>query len=101
MTPESTETTETPVPTEVPEDEDQAIVEEVSSDEEKTPDEPIPPKMKSIVVDEWVQLNAQPPLWARFVSHWNGSSCLLTRFPVIPKTSPMVGCVSHVKGVMY
>jgi heat shock protein beta len=48
-------------------DEDQAIVEEVPSDEEKAPDEPVSPKMKSVVVDEWVQLNAQPPIWTRFV----------------------------------
>jgi heat shock protein beta len=69
ITPESTEATKAPVLTEVPEDEDQAIIEEVPSDEEKTPDEPIPPTMKSVVVDEWVQLNAQLPLWARFVLH--------------------------------
>jgi hypothetical protein len=56
-------------------DEDQAIIEEVPSDEEKTPDEPVPPKMKSVVVDEWVQLNAQPPLWTRFVFCWNRFSC--------------------------
>jgi heat shock protein 90kDa beta len=65
---EPTEATEAPVPPEMPEtDEDQAVIEEISSDEEKTPAEPVPPKMKSIVVDEWVQLNAQPPLWTRFV----------------------------------
>ncbi|KAF8076368.1 heat shock protein Hsp90 [Lyophyllum atratum] len=36
-------------------DEDEAIVEEVTA----------PPKTKSIVVDEWVQLNAMPPIWTR------------------------------------
>jgi heat shock protein beta len=49
------------------ENEDQAIVEEITGDEEKKIDTPAPPKMKSVVVDEWVQLNAQPPLWTRFV----------------------------------
>lgn len=65
-TSESTETTQGSVPPKASEtDEDQAIIEEVPNAEDKTP-EPTP-KMKSVVVDEWVQLNAQPPLWTRFV----------------------------------
>lgn len=46
--------------------EDEAIVEDVSEDEKKD-EEPAPKKMKSVLVEEWVQLNANPPLWARFV----------------------------------
>ncbi|KAF8897518.1 Hsp90 protein-domain-containing protein [Infundibulicybe gibba] len=49
---------ETPV-----EDEDEAVVEDVSGDEDKK--ESPPQKMKTINVEEWVQLNAQPPLWMR------------------------------------
>ncbi|KAG6814166.1 hypothetical protein H0H92_000842 [Tricholoma furcatifolium] len=52
----------TPESTETP-DEDEAIVEELV--EESEVKEPEPPKMKSVVVDEWVQLNVQPPVWAR------------------------------------
>ncbi|KAF9451709.1 HSP90-domain-containing protein [Macrolepiota fuliginosa MF-IS2] len=44
-------------------DDDEAIVEEVSEDEEKK--EPPAPKTKKIIVDEWEQLNAQPPVWTR------------------------------------
>lgn len=47
-------------------DEDEAIVEDVDGDEEKKEEAP-PPKMKSVVVDEWSQLNAQAPLWMRYV----------------------------------
>jgi len=46
-------------------DNDEAIVEEVPSVANKKGNEVIPPKMKSIVVDEWIQLNSQPPLWIR------------------------------------
>ncbi|KAJ7129695.1 Hsp90 protein-domain-containing protein [Mycena epipterygia] len=46
------------------EDSDEAIVEEEVVSEEKEA-EPVPPKMKTVVVDEWVQLNALPPLWMR------------------------------------
>ncbi|TFK43547.1 Hsp90 protein-domain-containing protein [Crucibulum laeve] len=45
------------------EDEDEAIVEEVTKDEEKP--EPPAPKMKNVTVEEWVRLNAQAPLWTR------------------------------------
>lgn len=66
MTSEATEPTEASVlPEKLETDEDQATIEEVPSDEEKTADEPVLPKMKSVVVDEWTQLNAQPPLWTR------------------------------------
>ncbi|KAJ7744442.1 heat shock protein Hsp90 [Mycena maculata] len=47
-----------------PEDSDEAIVEEEAVNEEKEA-EPVPPKMKTVVTDEWVQLNALPPLWMR------------------------------------
>jgi heat shock protein beta len=43
-------------------DEDEAVVEEVPEDEDK---EPPAPKMKKIIVEEWEQLNAQPPIWTR------------------------------------
>ncbi|KXN90242.1 Endoplasmin [Leucoagaricus sp. SymC.cos] len=43
-------------------DEDEALVEEVLEDDEK---EPPAPKMKKVLVDEWEQLNAQPPIWTR------------------------------------
>ncbi len=43
-------------------DEDEAVVEEVSEDDEK---KEITPKTKKIIVDEWEQLNAQPPVWSR------------------------------------
>lgn len=56
--PESTEVKESE------EDEDEAIVEEISEDEEKTPEEK-EIKMKSVVVDEWMHLNPMPPLWLR------------------------------------
>jgi len=49
-------------------DNDEAIVEEVPSVANKKGNEVIPPKMKSIVVDEWIQLNSQPPLWIRCAS---------------------------------
>ncbi|KAJ7276359.1 Hsp90 protein-domain-containing protein [Mycena haematopus] len=45
------------------EDSDEAIVEE--ENEEKPKAEPAPPKTKTVVTDEWVQLNALPPLWMR------------------------------------
>ncbi|KAG6919444.1 hypothetical protein DXG01_006327 [Tephrocybe rancida] len=60
--PTATDATEAPEATEVS-DEDEAIVEDVLEDSEVK--EPEPPKMKSVVVDEWVQLNVQPPVWAR------------------------------------
>lgn len=51
----------------VEKDEDEAVVEDVPSDEDKKPEEPPAPKMKSIRINEWSQLNAQPPLWTRSV----------------------------------
>ncbi|PBK72579.1 HSP90-domain-containing protein [Armillaria solidipes] len=44
-------------------DEDEGIVEDVT--EEAEPVEVPPPATKSVLVDEWVQLNAQAPLWTR------------------------------------
>jgi hypothetical protein len=53
----------------VPEnDDDEATIEDVPSVADDKKDEMKPPKMKSIVVDEWVPLNSQPPIWMRFVS---------------------------------
>ena len=46
-----------------PADEDEAIIEDV--DEDSQEQTPAPPKMKSVVVDEWVHLNGQPPIWVR------------------------------------
>jgi heat shock protein 90kDa beta len=44
-------------------DEDEAIVEAVAdADEAKKPESP---KTKTIVVDEWIQLNPHPPIWMR------------------------------------
>lgn len=62
--PESVEDKEDePVETEeIESDEDEAVVEDVSEDDDK---EPPTPKMKKIIVDEWEQLNAQPPIWSR------------------------------------
>lgn len=46
------------------EDEDQAIIEDVLGDEKEG--KPAL-KTKSVLVEEWVQLNVQPPVWARCV----------------------------------
>jgi heat shock protein 90kDa beta len=59
------ETTSDATPSESPAsstDDEEIVVEDVPTDEaltEKTV------KMKSVVVDEWKQLNAQPPIWTR------------------------------------
>ncbi|KAI0824788.1 heat shock protein Hsp90 [Trametes gibbosa] len=45
-------------------DEDEAVVEDVS-EEEPTVEEKREPKMKPITVEEWIQLNSQPPIWMR------------------------------------
>lgn len=71
-TPEESTISEATEPTEALEtpaekDEDEAIVEDVPSDEDKKSEGPPAPKMKSIMVNEWSQLNAQPPLWTRSV----------------------------------
>ena len=44
-------------------DEDEAVVEDVTEEEEK----PKTPKVKAIEVEEWVRLNSQPPIWMRLV----------------------------------
>ncbi|KAI9066781.1 heat shock protein Hsp90 [Trametes sanguinea] len=50
--------------TEQPEtDEDEALVED--AEEEKETEEKREPKMKPITVEEWIQLNSQPPIWMR------------------------------------
>lgn len=46
-------------------DEDEALVEDVPTDEEKKSEEPAVPKTKTITVDEWVHANPQPPIWTR------------------------------------
>jgi len=43
-------------------DEEEAIIEDVPADEEKA----APTKMKTIDVEEWLQLNPHPPLWSRY-----------------------------------
>ncbi|KAI0327766.1 heat shock protein Hsp90 [Cubamyces sp. BRFM 1775] len=43
-------------------DEDEAVVEEVDDEKEAEKREP---KMKPVTVEEWVQLNSQPPIWMR------------------------------------
>lgn len=72
VTPEVTEadTAEEPVPAKEAEaeasaetDEDEAVVEEVTKEEEKT--EPAPPKMVKVEMKQWSRLNQQTPLWAR------------------------------------
>ena len=44
-------------------DEDEAVVEEV--DDEKETEQKREPKMKPVTVEEWIQLNSQPPIWMR------------------------------------
>ncbi|OJT08017.1 Endoplasmin, partial [Trametes pubescens] len=44
-------------------DEDEAVVEDVSDESE--PAAKREPKMKPITVEEWLQLNSQPPIWMR------------------------------------
>jgi heat shock protein 90kDa beta len=49
---------------------DEAVVDDVIEDADKTK-EKAPPKMKSVTVDKWIHLNSQPPLWMRYVKfHW-------------------------------
>ncbi|KAL9712700.1 hypothetical protein Ac2012v2_003937 [Leucoagaricus gongylophorus] len=50
------------MPEETNPDEDEAVVEEVSEDRDENPPAP---KMKKMIIDEWEQLNAQPPIWTR------------------------------------
>lgn len=49
----------TPSPETDSDDEDEAVIEEVVEEKEKEP------KTKTVLVDEWTHLNAQPPLWVR------------------------------------
>jgi heat shock protein beta len=44
-------------------DEDEAIVEDITKDDEKV--ELPPPKMVNVTKEQWSHLNAQPPLWSR------------------------------------
>lgn len=54
---------EEPTPSkEASDDEDEEAVVE---DTEETVEETKPPKTKSVIVDEWVQLNSQQPIWTR------------------------------------
>ncbi|CAK5275651.1 unnamed protein product [Mycena citricolor] len=45
-----------------PLDDDEAVVEDAFEEDKATP---APPKTKKVIVDEWVKLNALPPLWMR------------------------------------
>lgn len=45
-------------------DEDEAVVEDVPSEDEEKKEAP-PIKMKTVTVDNWAQLNSQPPVWTR------------------------------------
>ncbi|CAA7259747.1 unnamed protein product [Cyclocybe aegerita] len=68
VTPSETEATssETAEVAETPKadaDEDEAIVEDVTIEEEAK--EPPPPKMVNVTKEQWSHLNKQPPLWAR------------------------------------
>lgn len=76
-------------PSPTPKDDDEAIVEDVSSEDKKTEDVP-PPKTKEVVVDEWVKLNAQAPIWTRSVPSFHVMHQPETR-AVIQKMSQMVG----------
>ncbi|KAI0677113.1 heat shock protein Hsp90 [Trametes maxima] len=44
-------------------DDDEAVVEEV--DEEQETEEKREPVLKPVTVEEWIQLNSQPPIWMR------------------------------------
>lgn len=46
-------------------DDDEVTMEEVLSEADHVDVEDPSPKMKSVLVEEWVQLNSQPPLWMR------------------------------------
>jgi heat shock protein beta len=65
--PEPAVTEEAPEPSESPAsrvDSDEAIVEDITKEEE-TVLEPPPQKMINVTKEQWTQLNRQPPLWAR------------------------------------
>ncbi|THH19791.1 hypothetical protein EW146_g1461 [Bondarzewia mesenterica] len=59
---EATEPTPSPEAEKSEDDDDEATIEEVDEEIKKKT-----PETKTIVVDEWVHLNAQPPLWMRQV----------------------------------
>ena len=46
-------------------DDDEALIEDTPTEEEKKPDVPAVPKTKKVTVDEWVHANPQPPIWTR------------------------------------
>lgn len=48
-------------------DDDEAVVREVNGSADEKEDEVVPPRMKSVIVDEWIRLNPHPPLWMRCV----------------------------------
>ncbi len=48
-------------------DEDEVVVEEVADEDKR--EEIKEPKMKKVTVDEWIQMNPQPPIWTRYVDH--------------------------------
>lgn len=84
---EKTEKTETDAPTPSPSpesddetDEDEAIIEE-TTEETKKDEESFEHKTKTVVVDEWVQLNKQPPIWMRSVLIF---SCDILNIDMIP-----------------
>jgi heat shock protein beta len=62
-TPDASETPKASASAEV--DEEEAIVEEETSEDEDKPVDEVKPKMKTVIVDEWVQANPQPPIWMR------------------------------------
>ena len=67
---------------------DEVVVEEVVDDPSKSDQTPSPPKMKTIIVDEWLHLNSQPPLWMRSVVISRAHSSFSDIFmPGIPRKS--------------
>jgi heat shock protein beta len=66
-------------------DDDEVIVEEVADGSSKTDETVVTPKMKKVVVDEWIHLNPQPPLWMRCVALLPTQYDFLTRIPSDPK----------------
>ncbi|KAF9651156.1 heat shock protein Hsp90 [Thelephora ganbajun] len=46
-------------------DDDEALIEDVPTEEEEKPEELVVPKTKTITVDEWVHANSHPPIWTR------------------------------------
>ena len=51
-------------------DDDEVTVEEIPDKADPAVDPS--PKMKSVVVEEWLRLNSQPPLWMRQVQRLMG-----------------------------